>query len=353
MHRRHRLSRSRDFDAVYRQGRSVSTRFLVLYWFAREDGVGGSAARARGAAKAGGAVAATGSSAAARGLARPAGAAARTRLRAGRQAGPAGGGRGARLRLAGRAGRRGARRRRAAVRYAGDRRSSTPTGTRSARSAAGPCKYHPSLLAVRDRRAPGATGWSAARSCSRWRLLRCNPWSHGGVDYASRDQRSLLGDLRQHPHAARGPPHHRPRLPPRGRSVSRGPGRSSALTLIVRILLVPLTVRQIHSMQNLQAHAPEMKEIQRKYKHDRQKLQRGADEVLPGEQDQPGRFVPAVCCAVPDLHRALLRPPGLRGRTMLPDVSGVELGWLGLVPDITANTRTHWSGYAAARRSTR
>jgi len=36
--RRHRLSRSRDFDAVYRHGRSVSTRFLVLYWFPREDG---------------------------------------------------------------------------------------------------------------------------------------------------------------------------------------------------------------------------------------------------------------------------------------------------------------------------
>jgi ribonuclease P protein component len=38
--RRHRLSRSRDFDAVYRQGRSVSTRFLVLYWFPRSDGDG-------------------------------------------------------------------------------------------------------------------------------------------------------------------------------------------------------------------------------------------------------------------------------------------------------------------------
>jgi ribonuclease P protein component len=35
--RRHRLSRSRDFDAVYRKGRSVSTRFLVLYSFPRED----------------------------------------------------------------------------------------------------------------------------------------------------------------------------------------------------------------------------------------------------------------------------------------------------------------------------
>jgi ribonuclease P protein component len=35
--RRHRLSRSRDFDAVYRHGRSASTRFLVLYWFPRDD----------------------------------------------------------------------------------------------------------------------------------------------------------------------------------------------------------------------------------------------------------------------------------------------------------------------------
>ena len=37
MERRQRLSRSRDFDAVYRQGRSVSTRLLTLHWFARED----------------------------------------------------------------------------------------------------------------------------------------------------------------------------------------------------------------------------------------------------------------------------------------------------------------------------
>jgi ribonuclease P protein component len=35
--RRHRLSRSRDFDAVYRQGRSASTRLLTLHWFARAD----------------------------------------------------------------------------------------------------------------------------------------------------------------------------------------------------------------------------------------------------------------------------------------------------------------------------
>ena len=37
MQRRHRLSRSRDFDTVYRQGRSVSTRYLTLHWFPREE----------------------------------------------------------------------------------------------------------------------------------------------------------------------------------------------------------------------------------------------------------------------------------------------------------------------------
>jgi ribonuclease P protein component len=38
--RRNRLSRSRDFDAVYRHGRSVSTRFLTLYWYEREEPLG-------------------------------------------------------------------------------------------------------------------------------------------------------------------------------------------------------------------------------------------------------------------------------------------------------------------------
>jgi ribonuclease P protein component len=41
MRRRHRLSRSRDFDAVYRKGSSVSTRYLVLYSFPRPDDAGG------------------------------------------------------------------------------------------------------------------------------------------------------------------------------------------------------------------------------------------------------------------------------------------------------------------------
>jgi len=37
--RRYRLSRSRDFDTVYRHGRSTSTRFFTLYVFPRGGGV--------------------------------------------------------------------------------------------------------------------------------------------------------------------------------------------------------------------------------------------------------------------------------------------------------------------------
>jgi YidC/Oxa1 family membrane protein insertase len=44
-----------------------------------------------------------------------------------------------------------------------------------------------------------------------------------------------------------------------------------ALTVIVRVLLVPVAIRQIHSMQSLQIHAPEMKAIQQRYKNDRQR----------------------------------------------------------------------------------
>ena len=48
-----------------------------------------------------------------------------------------------------------------------------PTGT---------CKYHPSCsqYALDALRAHGLAKGSLLAS---WRLLRCNPWSHGGVDY--------------------------------------------------------------------------------------------------------------------------------------------------------------------------
>jgi putative membrane protein insertion efficiency factor len=46
------------------------------------------------------------------------------------------------------------------------------------------CKYHPScsqyaLDALRKH------GFARGITLAAWRLLRCNPWSHGGVDYVA------------------------------------------------------------------------------------------------------------------------------------------------------------------------
>lgn len=43
--RRARITRSGDFDAVYRRGRSAANRHLVVYAFARDDRPAGSPAR--------------------------------------------------------------------------------------------------------------------------------------------------------------------------------------------------------------------------------------------------------------------------------------------------------------------
>jgi hypothetical protein len=47
---------------------------------------------------------------------------------------------------------------------------------------AGTCKFHPSCseYAIQALRKHGLVRGSAL-AC--WRVLRCNPWSHGGVDY--------------------------------------------------------------------------------------------------------------------------------------------------------------------------
>src|SRR5947208_2491638 len=45
------------------------------------------------------------------------------------------------------------------------------------------------------------------------------------------------------------------------------------LTVVVRAVLLPLTVKQFHSMQKMQRLTPELKRIQAKYKQDKQRQQ--------------------------------------------------------------------------------
>ena len=112
------------------------------------------------------------------------------------------------------------------------------------------------------------------------------------------------------------------------------------LTIIVRMLLVPLTVRQIHSMQNMQAHAPQMKEIQRKYKGDRQKLNEELMKFYKENNINPAASCLPLVAQIPIFIGLFYT---LRSFAKHPPPG--DLSWLHFVPSIADKASAHWSGW--------
>jgi YidC/Oxa1 family membrane protein insertase len=110
-----------------------------------------------------------------------------------------------------------------------------------------------------------------------------------------------------------------------------------ALTILVRIVLVPLTVKQIHSMQSLQAHAPEMKEIQKKYKGDRAKLN---EELMKFYKEN--HINPAASCLPLLAQFPVFIALYFTLKNNTHDITG---SWLHIVPNISAKATSHWSGF--------
>jgi YidC/Oxa1 family membrane protein insertase len=68
-----------------------------------------------------------------------------------------------------------------------------------------------------------------------------------------------------------------------------------ALTVVVRILILPLAVRQFHSMQGLAKLAPEMKALQEKYRDDKQRLNQEMMKLYQEHKVNPfGSCLPLV-----------------------------------------------------------
>ena len=116
-----------------------------------------------------------------------------------------------------------------------------------------------------------------------------------------------------------------------------------ALTVCVRMLLVPLTVRQIHSMQNLQRYAPQMKEIQKKYKSDRQKQNEELMKFYRENSINPAASCLPMLAQLPVFialyyslrhfsHEPAAKHPG-------------SLSFLHFIPSIADHTTTHWGGF--------
>ena len=117
-----------------------------------------------------------------------------------------------------------------------------------------------------------------------------------------------------------------------------------ALTVIVRTVLLPLTVRQIHSMQRLQAHMPEMKAIQERYKQDKPRQQQELMAFYRENKINPASSCLPIVFQIP-IFIALFFVLRDFEKEVYPEYPGSELGWLQFVPDITAQASAHWSGF--------
>jgi YidC/Oxa1 family membrane protein insertase len=117
------------------------------------------------------------------------------------------------------------------------------------------------------------------------------------------------------------------------------------LTAMVRLVLVPLTIKQVRSMQRLQQYAPELKAIQEKYKGDKQRLN---EEVMKFYREN--KVNPAASC-LPILFQipifiSLFYVLRDFEEEVFPEYPGSTLDFLhGVVPNITENVNEHWSGW--------
>ena len=117
-----------------------------------------------------------------------------------------------------------------------------------------------------------------------------------------------------------------------------------ALTVAVRIVLVPLTVKQIRSMQHLQQHAPELKALQQRYKNDKQKMNEEVMKFYRENKINPAASCLPILVQIP-IFFALYFVLRDFETEVFPQYPASELGWLNIVPSITENITSHWSGW--------
>ena len=115
------------------------------------------------------------------------------------------------------------------------------------------------------------------------------------------------------------------------------------LTVIVRCLLVPLTVKQIHSMQNLQRFAPQMKEIQKKYKSDKAKQNEELMKFYRENQINPAASCLPMLAQFP-VFIALYYSLRAFSREPASQHPG-SLSFLHFIPSIADHTTSHWGGF--------
>jgi YidC/Oxa1 family membrane protein insertase len=115
------------------------------------------------------------------------------------------------------------------------------------------------------------------------------------------------------------------------------------LTILVRICLVPLTVKQMRSMQAMQRLGPEIKRLQEKFKDDKQELNRRMMEFYKENNVNPFSSCMPLLLQIP-VFIALFYE--LRAFSKDPPSTGSLSFFFGQIPDITIHTsKAGWPGW--------
>ena len=115
------------------------------------------------------------------------------------------------------------------------------------------------------------------------------------------------------------------------------------LTVIIRILIVPLAVKQIRSMQNLQRYAPQLKELQKKYAHDKAKQREELMKFYSEHKINPAASCLPMLPQLPIFFSLYFVLRNFADEAKIPE-RAAELGdlhWLGLF-DITEKASRGW-----------
>ena len=118
------------------------------------------------------------------------------------------------------------------------------------------------------------------------------------------------------------------------------------LTVLVRVVILPLTIKQIRSMQKLQVFAPQLKAIQQKYKNNKQRQQEELMSFYRENKVNPAASCLPILFQIPIFIALFYVLKDFETEVWSrPEYRGSDLGFLGVVPDITDPIRSHWSGY--------
>ena len=117
------------------------------------------------------------------------------------------------------------------------------------------------------------------------------------------------------------------------------------LTVLVRIALLPLVIRQIHSMQRLQLVMPELKAIQNRYKNDKARQQQEMMTFYRENKVNPAASCLPVLFQIPVFIGLFYVLRGFDEEVWRPKYPASDLHFLNVVPDITEPITAHWSGY--------